>query len=163
MINHARKLLNISSDMIKIKTSGAVSVSTLGWRSFRSAAMYFESAVLTRVPEDDLRLQYREYCRRLEQVCKMRRGMELSSKEVFSLLLDPKENLYKDIEGVLSVLARACAPRGWRPQSSPGSRLWRITAARCGGSLTRCGWRTRSRLPSMGRRFSTAKALSGRQ
>ena len=112
MINHARKLLNISSDMIKIKTSGAVSVSTIGWRSFRSAAMYFEPAVLTRVPEEELRLQYREYCRRLEQVSKRRGGMELSSKEIFSLLLNPKENLYKDIEGVLSVMARACVTQG---------------------------------------------------
>ena len=38
--------------------------------------------------------------------------MELSSKEVFSLLLDPKENLYKDTEGVLSVMARACVSHG---------------------------------------------------
>ena len=42
MINHARKLLNIASDMIRIKNSGSVGISTLGWRSFRSAAMYFE-------------------------------------------------------------------------------------------------------------------------
>ena len=38
--------------------------------------------------------------------------MELSSKEIFSLLLNPKENLYKDIEGVLSVMARACVTQG---------------------------------------------------
>ena len=112
IINHARKLLSISSDMVKIKTNGAVSASTLTWKSFKSAASFFEPSVLDRVPEEEMMVQYREYCRRLEQLSEAEGAMKLTSKEILSKLLKPKEELCKDIEGVLSVLARACLSQG---------------------------------------------------
>ncbi len=46
MINHSRRLLGVSSDMVRIKTSGAVAVSTLTWRSFRSAARGRDAAAV---------------------------------------------------------------------------------------------------------------------
>ncbi len=51
------RLLGISSDMVRIKTSGAVNVSTLTWRSFKSPASFFEPAVFIRVPEEEMRVQ----------------------------------------------------------------------------------------------------------
>ena len=112
MINHSRKLLNLESEMIKIKTNGAANVCSLGWRGFRSAATYFEPAVFSRVPEAEMRLQYREFIRRLGEVGKEKGSAELTSIQIIAKFLDPKEDLYKDIEGPLSVLARACVAQG---------------------------------------------------
>ena len=39
-------------------------------------------------------------------------NLELSSKEILSLFLNPKNKMYMDIEGILSVLARACVSQG---------------------------------------------------
>ena len=52
MINHSRRLLGVSSDMVRIKTSGAVAVSTLTWRSFRSAARGGDAAAVQGVLQE---------------------------------------------------------------------------------------------------------------
>jgi hypothetical protein len=112
MMNHSRRLLNIESELIKVKTNGAANVSNLGWRGFKSAALFFEPAVFTRITEEELREQYREFNRRLEEISMKKETMGLSSKKILSLFFDPKMKMYVDIEGVLSVLARACVSKG---------------------------------------------------
>ena len=112
MMNHSRRLLNIESDLIKVKINGAANVSNLGWRGFMSAALFFEPAVFTRITEEEMRKQYREFNRRLEEISKKKETMGLSSKKILSLFFDPKMKMYVDIEGVLSVLARACVSKG---------------------------------------------------
>ena len=63
-------------------------------------------------PEAEMRLQYREFIRRLGEVGKEKGSAELTSIQIIAKFLDPKEDLYKDIEGPLSVLARACVAQG---------------------------------------------------
>ena len=49
-----------------------------------------------------MRRQYFDYCRVLSTL-----ERDLESMEIFRLLFDPKAELYKGIEGILSVVARA--------------------------------------------------------
>ena len=63
-------------------------------------------------PEAEMRLQYREFIRRLGEVGKEKGSAELTSIQIIAKFLDHKEDLYKDIEGPLSVLARACVAQG---------------------------------------------------
>jgi hypothetical protein len=106
------KYVKSSSKTKEIRAQGAVNVSTLGWRSFMAAATFIERSIFTRVPEDELRKQYREFCRTMEEVSRQKRSVDLSSKQLLSMLFDPNNMLYKDIEGVLSVLAKACVTSG---------------------------------------------------
>ena len=62
------KYVKSSSKTKEIRAQGAVNVSTLGWRSFMAAATFIERSIFTRVPEDELRKQYREFCRTMEEV-----------------------------------------------------------------------------------------------
>ena len=64
MLNHSRKLLDLQSILANVHTNGAVRVSDQGWRGFKAAATYFEPEILKRIPEAELRLQYREFNRR---------------------------------------------------------------------------------------------------
>ena len=112
LINHSRRLFNMESELIKVKTSGAANVSNLGWRSFKSAALFFKPAIFTRITEEEMREQYREFNRRLEDISRKKETMGLSSKKILSLFFDPKMKMYVDIEGVLSVMARACVSKG---------------------------------------------------
>ena len=84
MINHSRRLLGVSSDMVRPAER---------WPSPPSPG-----GASGPPPEEEMWLQYREYCRRLEQLGKVGGGMELTSKEIISKLLNPEEGLCKDIE-----------------------------------------------------------------
>jgi hypothetical protein len=112
MINHSRKLLNLQSILVKVSTNGSVRVSDQGWRGFKAAAQYFEPEILRRIPEDELRLQYREFNRRLEEFSKKKGSKTMSSIQILGKFLDPKEKLFMNIEGPLSVLARASVTKG---------------------------------------------------
>ena len=112
MVNHSRKLLNLLTTLLKISTNGGVRVFDLGWQGFKTAAMYFEPDIFQRVPEDEFRLQYRDFIRRLEQLSQAKGSMNLSSLKILGKLLDSKEKLCKDIEGPLSILARASVTQG---------------------------------------------------
>ena len=54
-------------------------VSDLGWRGFLAAAKYFEPEILRRIPEAELKLQYREFNRRLEELSKRNGSKKMSS------------------------------------------------------------------------------------
>lgn len=112
MVNHCRKLLSLNSDLVRIKTNGAAHVSSLGWSSFKSAAQFFEPELLVRIPEEEFRLQYKEFIRRLGVLAMERGSLELSSISILDKFLNPAQNRYKDIEGPLSVLARAAVTSG---------------------------------------------------
>ena len=50
---------------------------------------------MKRIHEAELRLQYREFNRRLEELSKMKGSKNLSSLQILGKFVDPKENLYK--------------------------------------------------------------------
>ena len=112
MLNHSRRLLSTKSDLEKIKANSAADVSNLGWKGFKAAAEFFDPDIVSRVTEGELRQQYREYNRRLEQLSWKESNMNLGDKEILALFFDPAGGMYLDIEAVLSVLARACVSQG---------------------------------------------------
>ena len=112
MLNHSRRLLNVKSDLEKIKANSAAEVSNLGWKGFKAAAEFFDPDIISRVTEGELRQQYREYNRKLEQLTHMDSNLNLGNKEIIALFFDPAGKKYVDIEAVLSVLARACVSQG---------------------------------------------------
>jgi hypothetical protein len=99
VINHIRRLLDLKTLGASILTHGASSISNLKWRSFRDSAVFVENAVLTRISEDELRLQFREFIRRIEKL-----GTTLSGKDntsIFALFIDPKMGLFKYVYNVM--------------------------------------------------------------
>jgi hypothetical protein len=107
-----RRTSSWSTTLVKVSTNGSVRVSDQGWRGFKAAAQYFEPEILRRIPEDELRLQYREFNRRLEEFSKKKGSKTMSSIQILGKFLDPKEKLFMNIEGPLSVLARASVTKG---------------------------------------------------
>ena len=112
MLNHSRRLLNVRSDLEKMKDNSAADLSNLGGKGFKTSAEFFEPDIFKRVTEDELRLQYREYNRKLEHLARKESNLQLDSKQILSLFFDPAKKLYLDIEAVLSVMARACVSQG---------------------------------------------------
>ena len=93
LINHIRRLLDMKTLICNVQTNGAATVSTLKWRSFRESAVFIENSILTRVSEEELRLQYKEFVRRVESL-----GPDMANREnteIFGKFLDPKLELYK--------------------------------------------------------------------
>ena len=67
--------------------------------------------MFSRISADELRLQYREFMRRLCQLAPTLNTKE--NTEIFGMFLDPNLNHSKDIESVLSILASAGAGVAW--------------------------------------------------
>lgn len=67
--------------------------------------MFFERDLLTRISAEEMRLQYKEFVRRMEELNE--EVDSLDSTALFSLFLDPQNNLYKGIEAVLAVMANS--------------------------------------------------------
>ena len=63
--------------------------------------------LLQRADKQELRVQYREYLKRLEILSKVPANRELSDMELLELFLHPDKQLYENVEAVLSVMARA--------------------------------------------------------
>ena len=116
VIGHIQRLLDLKTIISKIKTSGTAHVTNLGWRSFKEAAVFLENSVLDRVPESELRIQFREFYRRLATLSEEKNFALLNNLQILDKFLDSKQNRYKDIEGVLSVLARAAVVKGVEAQ-----------------------------------------------
>ena len=66
--------------------------------------------MFSRISADELRLQYREFMRRLGQLAPTLNTKE--NTEIFGMFLDPNLNHSKDIESVLSILASAGVAMG---------------------------------------------------
>ena len=83
-------------------------MASLTWEKFLVSSVEVDPSLLQRISEEQLRVQYREYVRRLESIAKEPGRKELSDIQVLELFLDPaNQNLYLDIEAVLSVMVRA--------------------------------------------------------
>ena len=108
VIKNTRVLLSAHSMMLSVESRGASTVSNLTWEKFLVSSVEVDPSLLQRISEEQLRVQYREYVRRLESIAKEPGRKELSDIQVLELFLDPaNENLYLDIEAVLSVMVRA--------------------------------------------------------
>ena len=87
--------------MEKIKLHGAAHVSDIGWLGFKEAALFIEQPEILQL--DELRIQYREFNRRLAKIVEERTEAEKKKKvnkkknhiEILDMFLNPKMNLYK--------------------------------------------------------------------
>ena len=106
MINNVRRLLDLKTLIGEIDKHGAASTSSVRWRTWSDAAKFIENDLFARVSADELRLQFRDFVRRLGELQK-KEVEELDNTGLFGLFLDPKRKLYMNIESVLSVMAKA--------------------------------------------------------
>ena len=83
----------------KIKSSSPALTSSLTWRKFFIAAEKVDSNML--VEEEELRLQYRDYCRVLSSL-----EGDLDSMQIFENLFDPEKELFLGIESILAIIGR---------------------------------------------------------
>ena len=93
MMNHTRRLLDLKSVLQKVKNNGYAHVSDFTWKTFRTAALYFEPEVFLRVEEDSMRMQHRDFHRVLEMLAKTDTNSLLSSMELLKKFLDLSGNL----------------------------------------------------------------------
>ena len=108
VIKNTRVLLGASSLMQSVVTRGAPTVANLTWDKFLASSVEVDTSLLERVSAVELRVQYREYVRRLELLSKEPSKRQLSDMQLLELFLLPEgQHLYKDIETVMSVMVRA--------------------------------------------------------
>ena len=105
-IETLRSILDSSSLLQKIKLSSPAAVSSVAWDKFWRAAAVVDEDVEERIGKVELRLQYKEYCRKLGQM-----NSSGSSHDIFKKFFDPSSNLSTNIEGVLSIVARAAVAK----------------------------------------------------
>ena len=66
---------------------------TLKWRAFLESAVFVDSAVMTRVSEEEFRLQYRHFLQKLEG--NLPKFVSKENTDIFAMFLDPNQKLYK--------------------------------------------------------------------
>ena len=106
MINNVRRLLDLKTLIAEINLHGAASTSSVKWRAWSDSAKFIENDLFARISADELRLQFRDFVRRLGDLQK-EEVEELDNTGLFGLFLDPQKELYLNIESVISVMARA--------------------------------------------------------
>ena len=95
MLNKVRSILDLKTIVSKIRTLGAVTVANTHWGKFRDTAEYFERNILDIIEESELRVQFRDFNRRLEELGNERDSGLLSSIAILARFLDTRFNLYR--------------------------------------------------------------------
>ena len=95
VVNNIRRILDLQGIMNKVSMHGAPHVATTLWRGFKDSAIFFEQDVMVRIGADEMRLQYRDFIRRLEELSKEKGAMELTSLDILAKFLDEKQELYR--------------------------------------------------------------------
>ena len=108
VIKNTRVLLEARILMQSVVSRGASTVANLTFDRFLASAVEVDTELLQRADKQELRVQYREYLKRLEILSKVPANRELSDMELLELFLHPdNKQLYENVEAVLSVMARA--------------------------------------------------------
>ena len=91
-----------------MESRGASTVANLTFDRFLSSAVEVDTDLLPRADKQKLRVQYREFLRRLDSLSQVPANRKLSDMELLESFLHPDNSqLYENIEAVLSVMARA--------------------------------------------------------
>ena len=104
-IKNTRFLLSTRNLILSVLSR--VTVANLTWEKFYSSSVEVDPTLLERISEEEYRLQYREFVRRVEKIARDPGMKEQSDMELLELILHPEFNMFKDIEAVVSVLVRA--------------------------------------------------------
>ena len=108
VIKNTRVLLETRSLMQSVESRGASTVANLTFDRFLSSAVEVDTDLLLRADKQELRVQYREFLRRLDSLSQVPANRKLSDMELLELFLHPDNSqLYENVEAVLSVMARA--------------------------------------------------------
>ena len=105
VIKNTRVLLSTRNLMLSVLSRGAANVANLTWEMFYCSSVEVDPTLLQRVSDEEYRLQYREFVRRLETSDLVKK--KLSDMDLLEIFLHPENALYKDIEAVMSVMVRA--------------------------------------------------------
>ena len=94
--------------MQSVVIRGAPTVAKLTWDNFFASSLEVDPSLLERVSAVELRVQYREYVRRIDSLSNEPSKRELSNMQLLELFFLPEgQHLYKEIESVMSVMVRA--------------------------------------------------------
>ena len=107
-IENVRVILDLQSLTKRAKFHGAAHVASVEFEKFHRSSLAMDQNLKEMCGKVELRLQYREFVRRLEGLS----GCENStSLDILGRFLDPAEEMCKDIEMVLSVMGRAAVAK----------------------------------------------------
>ena len=112
LIEKVRYLVDVKQEMKQIKVSGAAAISNIRWIRFLETSKFFEEDLFARIGANELRTQYREFNRRFEELSKKEGSEKLTNLEILGKFFQPSGKMYIDIEGVLSILAKAMLSKG---------------------------------------------------
>jgi hypothetical protein len=104
-LDNIRRLLDLKKIVKSIDQYGAASVSSNQYRSWLDAAKFLENDLFARISANELRLQYRDFMSKLGELAP--NVINMDNTEIFALFLNPSLGYYKNIEGVIGILANA--------------------------------------------------------
>ena len=108
-IDNLRHLLDLKTTAKLVERVGAPSVSATRFRTWLNAAKFIQQNILSSISEDELRIQYRTFISKIEELGDLSKK---ESTEILSLFMDPKLGHYKNIQSVLAILATAGVTMG---------------------------------------------------
>ena len=108
VVKNTRIVLGAHSLLQSVVARGAPTVANLTWDKFYTSSVEVDSSLMERVSEHEFKEQYREYVRRLESLGSSKEKKTLSDMDLLEMFLEPSNHhLYRDIEAIISVMARA--------------------------------------------------------
>ena len=106
MIEHLRTLLDMESLAMKLKLRGASQIVDLESKKFIETAKTV-AVELKEFEDEELRIQYRTFLRRLESVVDEIDEEDLNSMKIIQHFLASRNNLYLDIDLILHAISTA--------------------------------------------------------
>ena len=108
VIKNTRIVLSSNSLVNSVVARGAPAVFSLTWDKFLKSSVEVDPTLTQRVSEEEYKMQYREYLRRLESLAQQQEKKDLSDMQLLEFFLKPgNKPFYRDIEGIMSVMVRS--------------------------------------------------------
>ena len=108
VIKNTRIVLSSKSLVNSVVARGAPAVFSLTWDKFLKSSVEVDPTLTQRVSEEEYKLQYREYLRRLESLAQQQEKKDLSDMQLLEFFLKPgNKPFYRDLEGIMSVMVRS--------------------------------------------------------
>ena len=109
-IESIRVLLNLKFFVRAVERSGSANIAAIHFKKWLDSAKLLQTDLIIRIPMEEVRMQFRCFLRKLEELAPTLNNLE--NKEIFSLLLHPRHRHFEGFETVLAVLANASVAMG---------------------------------------------------
>ena len=103
-----RPIIDLRSLALKVKQKGAAHVLALDGEQFTKVSKQLATNIVD-VPDSEIRIQFREFIRRLERHVAQLNEEDLCSIKLIKVFLETERKLYVDIEMVMHVICVAAA------------------------------------------------------